>query len=112
MRLKEITDDINWVPTAIEPLRGKQVPIEQAEVEACWQHAGPRSELAALQQRSSHNESSPAGPRDLRPGKLIDELIELGIMTRRKDDRLDLPDIYRITFGLGRKGGVPRVRQS
>ncbi|MER7014066.1 hypothetical protein ABT324_21815 [Saccharopolyspora sp. NPDC000359] len=111
MRLKEITDDINWVPTTIDPLRGRQVPIEQSEVEACWQRAEVQSDLAALQQKSPDDES-PAGPRDLRPGKLIDELIELGIMTRRKDGRLDLPDIYRIAFGLGRKGGVPRVRQS
>jgi hypothetical protein len=28
----------------------------------------------------------------------------------RSDGRLDLPDVYRIAFGLGRKGGVPRPK--
>ena len=26
----------------------------------------------------------------------------------RSDERLDLPDVYRIAFGLGRKGGVAK----
>lgn len=26
----------------------------------------------------------------------------------RPDGRLDLPDVYRVAFGLGRKGGVPK----
>jgi hypothetical protein len=41
---------------------------------------------------------------------LINELMGLGIMTRRRDGRIDLPDVYRIAFDIGRKGGVPRIR--
>ena len=44
---------------------------------------------------------------------LIAELIEIGIITRRitrrATGRLDLPDVYRLAFGLGRKGGIPRL---
>ncbi|WP_261400515.1 hypothetical protein [Streptomyces salinarius] len=29
-------------------------------------------------------------------------------MRRRRDGRIDLPDVYRIAFGVGHKGGVPR----
>jgi hypothetical protein len=41
---------------------------------------------------------------------LIEELIDLGVMSRRSDRRLDLPDVYRIAFGIGRRGGVRRVQ--
>jgi hypothetical protein len=47
---------------------------------------------------------------DDNPAKLIEELIAPGIMTRRANGKVDLPDVYRIAFNLGRKGGVPRVR--
>lgn len=33
----------------------------------------------------------------------------MGVMRRRRDGRIDLPDVYRIAFGVGRKGGVPRA---
>jgi hypothetical protein len=36
-------------------------------------------------------------------------MIDLGVMRRRRDGRIDLPDVYRIAFNIGRKGGVPRV---
>ncbi|MCE7083045.1 hypothetical protein [Streptomyces sp. ST2-7A] len=41
------------------------------------------------------------------PG-LIDQLVDLGVMTRRAKGKIDLPDVYRIAFGPGRRGGVPR----
>lgn len=44
-----------------------------------------------------------------RPADLGDYLIELGIVRKRTDDRIDVPDLYLFGFGLRRKGGV-RVR--
>ena len=34
------------------------------------------------------------------------DLERLGIFVTRKDKRVDMPDLYRVGFGLGRKGGV------
>jgi hypothetical protein len=36
--------------------------------------------------------------------------IALGVMRQRKDGRIDLPDVYRIAFSIGRKGGVSKVK--
>ncbi len=41
---------------------------------------------------------------------VLDELLRIGIVRRRHDGRLDVPDIYRFAFGLKRKGGVARPR--
>ncbi|MEW2069079.1 hypothetical protein [Streptomyces sp. NPDC007346] len=40
---------------------------------------------------------------------LLEELTELGVMTRRSGEAIDLPDIYRLVFDISRKRGVPRM---
>ncbi|HID99045.1 MAG TPA: hypothetical protein EYP59_01990 [Thiotrichaceae bacterium] len=38
------------------------------------------------------------------------DLIELGIFRLMRDERINMPDVYRIGYGLGRKGGVKPIR--
>jgi hypothetical protein len=33
-------------------------------------------------------------------------VIRLGVLELKKDGRIDMPDLYRVGFGLGRHGGV------
>jgi len=114
IRVTEIREDIPWVSTAIEPLAGLQVPIEQAEVIQRWTERDLRDELDRLSESTAQNDAekmaAPTGPLTTDYSALIGELIELGVMSRRANGKLDLPDVYRIAFDLGRKGGVPRIR--
>ena len=43
---------------------------------------------------------------------LIIYLCQLGLLTQMKDERLNMPDIYRIGFKLGRKGGIKPPQRS
>jgi len=112
IRVAEIEEDLPWVADTLRPLGGRQVPIEQGVVESAWNDADL---LGRLRSRYSETTSEPdeqvrTGPRNIdRAAGLVDELIQLGIMSRRADGRLDLPDVYRIAFHIGRKGGVPRL---
>ncbi|WP_172812309.1 hypothetical protein [Chloroflexus islandicus] len=36
-------------------------------------------------------------------------LLHLGIFELTSDNRINMPDIYRIGFGLGRRGGVKPI---
>lgn len=110
-RVQELAEDIDWVPEVFESLKGKRVPIDQAEVMERWRETDLSRQLEARQQGDVNDKVS-MGPRDHSTEKLIKELIDLGVMTRRKSNMLDVPDIYRIKFDLGRKGGVPRVQSS
>ena len=114
-RVLEIGEDLPWVNTAITPLGGEQVPIEQDVVLRRWREEELHNllERQAERDRQRDEEMVRTGPRnaDASP-ELIGELIELGVMRRRKDGRLDLPDVYRIAFSIGRKGGVPKVKAS
>jgi hypothetical protein len=120
IRVREVKEDTPWVSDAIEPLRGTQVPIEKDEVIRRWQESNLNTELLAqraktgeLPENSSEGQEMFAtGPFNTDDYKgLISELEDLGVMTIRANQKLDLPDVYRIAFDIGRKGGVPRVKQ-
>ncbi|MEU4599903.1 hypothetical protein [Nocardia sp. NPDC023988] len=112
-RVLEISEDLPWVGTAVDKLSGQQVPIEEAVVVDLWEKEG----LSGILRTESDRMSRGGDDTEVRTGPknpdnyslLIGELIELGVMKRRKDGRLDLPDVYRIAFSIGRKGGVPKA---
>ncbi|MFG2964305.1 hypothetical protein ACGFZS_13595 [Streptomyces sp. NPDC048288] len=114
-RVAEVGEDMPWVRLAIEALAGRQVPIEQEKVEGLWEESRLVDALRKEAERYVPSDSQedtlvrtgPRHPGD--PALLIEELISLGVMRRRRDGRIDLPDVYRIAFNVGRKGGVPRV---
>ncbi|WP_411144138.1 hypothetical protein [Streptomyces sp. x-80] len=113
-RVGEIREDMPWVHTAIAPLNGQRIPIDQDLLLGRWAEA----DLTVRLRRESVRASASDNAEEVRTGprypddylRLIDELIALGVMRRRKDDRIDLPDVYRIAFSIGRKGGVPKVQ--
>ncbi|MCO7272249.1 hypothetical protein NHH00_03635 [Cellulosimicrobium cellulans] len=116
IRVREVGEDTPWVKDALEPLRGQQVPIEPDSVMALWRAADLENTLG---QQIARTESLPdgdesgafqTGPTSTSYSHLIEDLREFGMFTTRADGRLDLPDVYRIAFGVGRKGGVPLVR--
>ncbi len=51
-------------------------------------------------------------PPEEDPSALLEYLVELGILRRRADDRLDVPDPYLYGLGLRRKGGVKVGRRT
>ncbi|MEU6755038.1 hypothetical protein [Streptomyces sp. NPDC046685] len=114
-RVEEVSEDTPWVELAIKPLAGHQVPIPESTVLSLWKEAKLSEALAedaaryAQADTPDHVRTGPRHPEDL--PRLITELKDLGVMNPpRSDGRLDLPDVYRIAFGLGRKGGVPRPK--
>ncbi|MCY0962066.1 hypothetical protein [Streptomyces sp. H27-H5] len=112
-RVREVGEDMPWVRLAVDPLAGRQVPIDQEAVLELWQEVSltdtllKEAERYETQDEDTLVRTGPRHPDD--PSRLIEELITLGVMRRRRDNRIDLPDVYRIAFNIGRKGGVPRV---
>lgn len=44
--------------------------------------------------------------KDEEPGMALAELERVGVVMRRSDGRFDVPDLYRLGFGIKRKGGT------
>jgi hypothetical protein len=115
-RVSEMTEDLPWVRLAIDPLAGLQVPTELGAITSRWHNAG-LSEPISQQVNSISLEVDPSsvrtGPRNLHNYEaLVKELMDVGVLTKRADGRIVMPDIYRIAFNIGRRGGVPRLKIS
>jgi hypothetical protein len=92
----------------LEALKGATVPLSLQELTAQW--TPPRIEAAldaAHQgQRLPPRRYTSDPNRRRTPEALVEDLIELAVLYRTADGRCNMPDIFRVGFGLKRKGGV------
>ena len=104
IRVREIQEDYPWVHQLLSPLEGMVVPCKFEEIAECWQ-LDPLAE--AVRQREVklpplHIEQGSDGVRE--------DLESLGVFFRMRDGRVNIPDVFRVGYGLGRRGGVRPVR--
>ncbi len=110
IRVDEITrEDYPWVETLMQPLRSNiTVPCEPNEIIQIWKK---NKTISKLQTACHENEVRLPPPRieESEQGMLKD-LADLGVIQRLADGRIQMPDVYRIAFGLGRRGGVKPLK--
>jgi hypothetical protein len=91
-RVKELAEE-HKVVARLENLRGMTVMLDAAVVKRHLSRS-PKAE----------DGFSADG------GRVMDELIRLGVLKTRSDGRIDVPDIYRYGYDIKRKGGVAKPR--
>ncbi len=107
IRIAELAEDYPWVQLYLQPLQGITVPVLFQEIERRWADRYPNGPLDAVA-----GVESGLPPQHVEQGwnGVVEDLIRVGIFERRRDGRIDLPDLFRVGFGLGRRGGVkPKV---
>jgi hypothetical protein len=100
IRVQEMAEDYPWVPDILSALSGMNVPVEFESVKKKWEEkfpAGAQS-ISSTRLPAQHVERGWDG--------VSDDLRRLGLLETKKDGRIDMPDLYRVGFGLGRRGGV------
>jgi hypothetical protein len=107
IRVEEVAEDFGWIRTVMAPLKGLVVPCSVPEARKVWRTARVVAKVRALPTDEMH---LPPRQVDRDEEGLLDDLIELGLFSRMRDLRLNMPDVYRVAFGLGRRGGVKPVR--
>ncbi|MDE7066045.1 MAG: hypothetical protein K2O70_11390, partial [Desulfovibrionaceae bacterium] len=103
IRVNEMKEDNPWVGDLLTPLKGMTVPCPSEEVQALWETRYPKGpkELVDNYPRYAPPEFASQRWQDVR------ELLErLGFCMTLGDGRFNMPDLYRVGFRLGRKGGV------
>ncbi len=105
IRRAELREDYPWVDTLMEPLDGMTVPCDFTEIATRWEQAGLLDRLCREAKRlpPAHLAEGSAGLRR--------DLEELGIFLQTNDGRVNIPDVFRVAYGLGRKGGVKPLRR-
>ena len=107
IRVRELREDCPWVDRLLVPLVGIVVPCEFGEIERIW---GTNGALDHLSDRIGQNDVK-LPPRNIGRGAVgvREDLESLGVFRRLKDGRVDVPDVFRVGYGLGRRGGVRPV---
>ena len=104
------TEDYPWINNLFKPLAGLTVPCPFAEIERAWatQYA---LDTLQYQQATTKVRLPPVHLDEGAKGVLID-LKELGLIEELKDHRINMPDVYRVGYKIGRKGGVKPFKPS
>jgi hypothetical protein len=100
IRVQEMAEDYPWVLNILSALSGMNVPIEFESVKKKWEEKFPAGA------QSINSTRLPAQHVDRGWDGVLEDLRRLGLLETKKDGRIDMPDLYRVGFGLGRKGGV------
>ena len=108
IRVREIQEDYPWVHRVLDPLKGRVVPCGFNEIAEQWQSGGVLDRLA----EDVDQDEVKLPPRHIEQGAsgVREDLESLGIFLRMRDDRVNIPDVFRVGYGLGRRGGVRPVR--
>lgn len=103
IRVGEIAEDHPWVESLLAAARDLQVPCRPEDLLARWTSATlPSGDGPKLPPRRFATDPVRQG----QPAALIDDLVDLAVLYRAADKRLNIPDIFRVGFGIRRKGGV------
>ncbi len=102
-RVNEVAEDFPWVRKVMQPLEGLTVPNDYVRIEERWKSEFPDPiQISTNLLPPPHLEKGWSGIRD--------DLERLGIFEIMNNGRINLPDIYRVGFKLGRKGGVKPIK--
>ncbi len=116
-RVEELDEDYIWLNSVMKPLEGVTLPCEFGVIETRWNAAFPSGfetiSFNLQESKSNTNILSKLNTNILPPKSsengwlgLRKELELIGVMKIKKDGRVDMPDLYRVGFKLGRRGGV------
>jgi hypothetical protein len=104
IRVRELKEDYPWIDELLSVLSGTSVPCTAHEIEQIWQE---KKVLETLSQKiESATVRLPPAHIDGGVFGVLKDLEGLGLIDRLSDDRINIPDVYRVGFGIKRRGGV------
>jgi hypothetical protein len=128
IRLKELQEDYPWIDQVLQPLKGLTVPCGAEDIVVRWRNERvveairERQEQVLERDRSAATEDDGQGrlflpPHALETAKgedpaeaLLQELARIGVVRRLVNNRIDIPDLFRVAAAMGRRGGVRPIR--
>lgn len=128
VRVQELGEDYPWIQAVLEPLKGQTVPCRDEDIERRWTQAGVvesinRDQAAALEREQAQTDGDGEDDRFFLPPHALDspgsdspehglmqELQRIGIIRRVDEERVDIPDLFRVAAAIGRRGGVRPIR--
>ncbi|MBQ9407545.1 MAG: ATP-binding protein [Desulfovibrio sp.] len=103
IRVAEMQEDNPWAENLLTLLKGRTVPCPFQDVQALWEEKYPHGPGMLI---DSYPEHTPPEFAKQRWQDVREKLERLGFCMKLEDGRFNMPDLYRVGFRLGRRGGV------
>jgi hypothetical protein len=103
IRVREFRDEYPWVAKVMDSLSGMGVPGRLQDLKSKWR---AKNTIEDIEKMSGEDWIPPAKLKQGENG-VIEELVELGVVERLPEGKFNVPDVFRLGYGLTRKGGVP-----
>ncbi len=108
IRVREVQEDYPWVHRVMGALERMVVPCRFEEIAERWQISRVVDRL--VEEADEDEVKLPPRRIDRGADGVREALESLGIFFRMRDGRVNIPDVFRVGYGLGRKGGVKPIR--
>jgi len=107
-RVDQLHQEFPWIKGVLAPLAGLLLPQDEDEVFKVWRKAHTLQDALADAKKVGYMppfaENTDSDERDLYVA-----LERIGVMLRRTDGRLDMPDLFRVAAKLLKKGGTAPI---
>lgn len=104
-RVDQLQQEFPWIKGVLAPLSGLLLPQSEEKVTEVWRKAKTLRQLKSDAENQNYLPPFPPknnnGERDL-----CIALERIGVMSRRNDDRIDMPDLFRVAAKLLKKGSI------
>lgn len=108
-RVDQLHQEFPWIKGVLAPLDGLLLPAKESSVYKVW--AAARTTRTVIKDAEQNDYLPPFVPgREGGDERLLyDAMKNIGVMSRRKDGRLDMPDLFRVAANLLKKGGTTPI---
>jgi hypothetical protein len=111
-RVEELKTEYSWIEPALQCIHQKRetIPIDWITLENIWldNNTDVLNEIESMRDRALIPWRSDASNM-IKIGELKKSLMQIGIIKSRMKgncERIEIPDIYRLAYKIGRKGGI------
>ena len=108
-RVDQLHQDFVWIKGVLAPLAGLLLPQEEERVFSAWKSA---KTIGAVMDDAQAKKYLPPFPPKNEPSEadLYLALERIGVMERRNDGRIDMPDLFRVAAKLLKKGSTAPLK--
>lgn len=108
-RVDQLHQDFVWIKGVLAPLAGLLLPQDDIKVFSVWKAAKTVEILIGDAREKSYLPPFPPKEKATEEDLYL-ALERIGVMERRKDDRIDMPDLFRVAAKLLKKGATAPLK--
>jgi hypothetical protein len=105
-RVDQLHQEFPWIKAVLAPLAGLLLPQSDDQVFKVWRQAKTTARVQADARSRGYLPPFPVPTPGSEEEALFAAMERIGVLFRRRDARIDMPDLFRVAARLLKKGGT------